>query len=381
MDDRQLISREELKATLEALPAGSSVLVCGHTRPDGDSIGSVLALVRALELRGIKATALLADNATPPAPYLWMAGCENFKRPDELLAQLDSAGSSDSATSDSVTADLFIALDTPDVTRLNKAAELLRASKSSLIVDHHPPLKESYADLRYTQESASATGELIWTLLGEMNWQRDADIATACYVAVISDTGSFQFSNTTKEAFAAVSEMIATGANPAKIAQHLYSQKPLAALHLEGRILSRAKLLSGGSVIHSYLSDADLQELGVPTDYTENLIDLIRCVNDVDVTLFITESSKGPRLSLRSDGQFDVSAVARQFGGGGHRAAAGISWSDKTASLEQILDELLPLFPQREEPEVDEEHLHNPNWKLVSVQVGAATDEQDNIAI
>jgi len=365
-----IVSREDLKVTLEALPAGSQVLVCGHTRPDGDSIGSVLALVRALKLRDIEATALLADNATPPAPYLWMTDCENFKRPDELLSTLGSA--------DTVP-DLFIALDTPDSTRLNKAAELLQASANSLIIDHHPPLKESYADQRYIQESASATGELIWTLLGEMNWQRDAAIATACYVAIMSDTGSFQFSNTTKEAFAAVSEMIEAGAHPAKIAQQIYGQKPLAALHLEGRILSRAKLLNGGAVIQSYLSDADLQELGVPVDYTENLIDLIRCASDVDVALFITDSSKGPRLSLRSDGEFDVSVVARQFGGGGHRAAAGISWPDKTASLEQILDELLPLFPQREEPEVDEEHLHNPDWKIVSIQAGAVTDEQGSI--
>ena len=369
------LSREELRTILETLPAGSRVYVCGHTRPDGDSIGSVLALVRALELRGIEATPVLADNATPPAPYIWMPGCEQFKRPDELLPEPAGCNCPDSAP------DLFIALDTPDIGRLNKAAELLQASKKSLIIDHHPPLKESYADLRYTQESASATGELIWTLLGEMNWQCDADIATACYVATLSDTGSFQFSNTSKEAFAAASEMIDAGACPATIAQKLYHQKPLAALHLEGRILSRAKLLNGGAVIHSYLSDADLQELGVAVDYTENLIDLIRCASDVDVALFITESSKGPRLSLRSDGNFDVSAVARQFGGGGHRPAAGITWPDKTASLEQILDELLPLFPQREEPEVDEEHLHNLDWKIVDVPLSSQSGVQGSIEI
>jgi len=333
-----LVTREQLTTALAAIPAGAVVFICGHTRADGDSIGSVLALTHAFELRSIKAIPLLADNATPPAPYLWMPGCEKFTRPDELLFE---------SSSDTSVADVFIALDTPDFGRLNQAGELLNRAKQSIIIDHHPPLVENYADLRYTQVEASATGELIWTLLGDMGWQRDEDVATACYVATVSDTGSFQFSNTTKETFAHTSEMIEAGALPARIAQQLYGQKPLAALHLEGRILSRAKLLNGGAVIHSYLSDADLQELNVPVDYTENLIDLIRCTRNTDVALFITQSSKGPRLSLRSDGRFDVSSVAQRFGGGGHKPAAGITWADKTASLEQILDELLPYLPQR----------------------------------
>jgi len=352
-----LITKEQLMTALAAIPAGAHVFVCGHARADGDSIGSVLALVRAFELRGIEAIPLLADNATPPAPYLWMAGCEKFIQPDELL----SAPNQESSSSD-----VFIAVDTPDFGRLNAAGELLRLAKQSIIIDHHPPLKESYADLRYTQVEASATGQLIWSLLGDMGWQRDEIVATACYVAVLSDTGGFQFSNTTEEAFTHASEMIEAGASPAHIAQRLYGQKPLAALHLEGRILSRAKLLNGGAVIHSYLSETDLQELGVPVDYTENLIDLIRCVRDTDVALFITQSSKGPRLSLRSDGRFDVSSVASRFGGGGHKPAAGITWPDKAASLEQILDELLPCLPKREEeielaPLQKDQQLINPS--------------------
>ncbi|MCL2402623.1 MAG: bifunctional oligoribonuclease/PAP phosphatase NrnA [Coriobacteriia bacterium] len=356
------ITRKQLTEVLAEIPVGACVLISGHTRADGDSIGSVLALTRAFELRGIQAIPLLADNATPPAPYLWMAGCEKFTRPEELLPE-----SAQSESPSNFAADVFIALDTPDFGRLNKAGELLRQSNKSIIIDHHPPLKESYADLRYTQVEAAATGELIWALLGEMNWQRDEAIATACYVSTLSDTGSFQFSNTSKETFAYTSEMIEAGAQPAKIAQQLYGQKPLAALHLEGRILSRAKLLNGGAVVHSYLSDADLQELGVPVDYTENLIDLIRCVQDTDVALFITQSSKGPRLSLRSDGKFDVSAVAQRFGGGGHKPAAGITWPDKTATKEQILDELLPHLPQGEEGA--EMASCQKDWKLVSLPV------------
>jgi phosphoesterase RecJ-like protein len=332
MTPKPKATRKELTEALAAIPAGARVFVCGHTRADGDAIASVLALVRAFELRGVEARAVLADNATPPAPYLWMPGCENFLQPKEITAS----------------ADVFIALDTPDFKRLNEAGELLRQAKQSIIIDHHPPLAESYADIRYTRPESAATGELVWSLLGDLGWQRDEIIASACYVATLSDTGSFQFSNTNDETFAYASEMIHAGAQPARIAQLLYGQKPLAALHLEGRILSRAKALNGGAVIHSYLSDADLQELGVPVDYTENLIDLIRCERDSKIALFITQSSKGPRLSLRSDGSFDVSEAAKRFGGGGHKPAAGITWPDKAASLEQILDEILPYLPQYE---------------------------------
>jgi phosphoesterase RecJ-like protein len=139
--------------------------------------------------------------------------------------------------------------------------------------------------------------------------------------------------------------MVAAGAQPARIARHLFGQKPLGALQLEARILSRLRLLNDGLVVHSYLSDADLSELGISSDWTENLIDLIRSAQGSDIAVLITHSAKGPRVSLRSATSFDVSQVAKRFGGGGHKAAAGISWPEKSATREQILDELLPLLP------------------------------------
>ena len=366
-----LISRGEITEALEAIPSGARVFVCGHTRPDGDSMGSVLALTRALRLRNINATPLLADNCTAPMPYQWMTGCEDFATPESLLA---SAESNDDDTPQTATqapltsppakaiADFFIAVDTPDFGRLNEAGRLLKLAEKSLVIDHHPAVRETYADLHFTDPSIAATGQLIWLLLRTMDWQVDEHIATACYVSTLTDTGSFQFSNANEATFLAVSDMIKAGAEPAKIAKKLFSQKPLAALHLEGRILSRAKRLNGGAVIHSYLSDADLQELGVAVDFTEDLVDLIRSARDTDVTLFITESSKGPRVSLRSNNNFDVSTVAQHFGGGGHRAAAGIAWPDKAAGIDQILEDLLPHLPKHDEPLDDGEPLE---WKYV----------------
>ena len=325
---------------------GGQVLVCAHTRPDGDAIGSVLAMVAALRVRGVDAVPLLADNALPPAPYNWMEGIADFVRPDEYEG-LGAGSAADSAVAPA--ADVFIALDTPDVARLGAARELMEATANSggrtIFIDHHPPVDESYAQVCYSDPQAAATGQIVWQVLGDLGWVRDAQVATACYVSVMSDTGSFQFSNTTKQTFFVASEMVEAGADPARIAALLFNQKPLAALRLEGRILSRTRLLNDGAVAHSYLSDADLQELGVASDWTENLIDLIRSMQDTTVALFITHTSKGPRVSLRGAGGFDVASVARRFGGGGHKVAAGIAWPDKSASREEILAALLPLLP------------------------------------
>jgi len=205
-------------------------------------------------------------------------------------------------------------------------------------------LPESYAQLRFTDPSYAATGQLVWSLLQELAWECDQHIATACYVAVLTDTGSFQFSNTSKQVFADSSEMIAAGADPAMIARQVFNRRPLEALHLEGRILSRARLLNDGAVVHSYLSDADLNELNLSIDWAENLIDIIRSARGAHIALFVTHSSKGPRVSLRAN-NYDVSEIARQFGGGGHKVAAGIVWPEKSATREQILDSLLPLLP------------------------------------
>ncbi|MDR1412363.1 MAG: DHH family phosphoesterase [Actinomycetes bacterium] len=328
---------EQLRKTLGNMTpqSGMRMVVCGHTRPDGDCVGSVLGMTRALRCQGFDATALLADNnggKGAPEPYRWMSGWSEYVHPCELEQQAPP--------------NLFVALDTPELVRLSDARALCEAADLRILIDHHPASEgECFAELIYRDTEAAATGQIVWNLLGQLGWPRDAEIASCCYAALLSDTGGFQFANTTREAFAAAGEMLAAGAEPSTIACHLYGEKPLAALQLEARVLSRACLLNDGLVIHSYLSDADLQELGVGPDWTENLIDLIRPVAGSEVAVLITHGAKGPRVSLRSRGDTDVSAVAVAFGGGGHRLAAGISWPDKCATREEILEQLLPLLP------------------------------------
>ncbi|MDR1776119.1 MAG: DHH family phosphoesterase [Actinomycetes bacterium] len=327
--------RDAVIAALSELSPDARVLICAHTRPDGDAVGSVLALTSALRARGLhNVRPLLADNADAPCVYSWLAGFDDYCRPDGIDPEIAPI-------------DLFIALDTPDLARLNAAGPLLQAAATSILIDHHPQADSaaSYAALTCSDTSAAATGQLLWQIMRDAGWTRGVDVATACYTALMTDTGSFRFSNTDVVALRDAADMVAAGADPADIANRAYGEKPLAALQLEARIMRRAVLLNGGAVVHSYLADADLQELQVPAAWAENLIDLIRTVAPAQVAVLITHAASGPRVSLRSNGSFDVAAVARTFGGGGHRAAAGIAWQDKCATREQILSELLPVLP------------------------------------
>ena len=319
-----------LKTLLEDLNPDAKIALCAHTRPDGDAIGSCVALTSALRCAGYQVTPLLADGAAVPQAYRWMPLAESFVQ---------------ARTVDAETAyDLFIALDTPTTLRLGEAKEICQQAKLRVSIDHHPG-RESYTDISLTATDAAATGQLIWELLPELGLKRSAEVALACYVALISDTGVFSFSNTDHRVLADAAEMAAAGADPARISRQLYMNKPLSALKLEELILSRISLHNEGAVVSSYYRSEDLKRLDVSSDWTENLIDLIRVVQGAQVAVLLVEGVQSARASLRSAGDFDVSVVARRFGGGGHHAAAGITWPDRNARCDDMLAQLLPLLP------------------------------------
>jgi len=322
-----------LRDLLSDLPRSASIAICAHTRPDGDAIGSVAALSSALSAAGFSPTPLLADNATVPRAYQWMPETSAFS----AASQIDT----------STIFDLFIALDTPDIARLSHAGAVCRAARTQVLIDHHPQ-RSPYTQLSITATDAAATGQLIWEILPELGLSYSAEIATAAYVALLSDTGQFAFSNTDDQALSDGAEMVKAGADPAHIALRLFAEKPLEALELDSLILSRIRLANGGAVVTSWYSHNDLKDLGVSSDWTENLIDLIRVVAGTQVAVLLVEGAQGGRVSLRSSGTFDVSKIAARFGGGGHRAASGITWPDKDASAEEILATLLPLMPMGE---------------------------------
>lgn len=308
-----------------ALRRAKSVVVCGHVRPDGDAIGSVLGLTLALRALGIHAVPTLADDREPPRSYSFLPGFALFTRAGDLDVP-----------------DVFVALDTPVPDRLGVARELMEKSGTVVMLDHHPDAR-SYAEHVIADPSAAATGQLVWRLLDALGVAPSAEIAEPLYVALMTDTGRFAYDNTSPSALREAADMVDAGADPADAARHVYQERSGASLSLEALALSRLTVANEGHVAWTYLTDDDFVVTGVLPEEAEHLPDAIRVIGGIDVALLLREQGEEIRGNLRSKTGYDVGSVARSFGGGGHRAASGFSVSG--SSLEAVVRDVLAMLP------------------------------------
>ena len=315
---------------LESLNSEHRVVICGHTRPDGDAVGSTIALALALTSRGVQVDAVTPDEADPPQSYEWLEGFELLRSVSKLRSDQKC--------------DVFIAVDCPHPARLGLARPIMEQADLTLLIDHHPD-NLGYADFYLVDQDAASTTALIWSALGEFAWERSAPIATACLAGLVTDTGGFRYSNTTPDALRIAAEMLELSAGMAVITANLFESKSRALLSLEAIVSDRVTLHNEGSVVVSWLSDDDFSTIGASPHEGENLVDVVRTVGGPQVVVLVTVGTQGSRVSLRSKGSFDVAAVASRYGGGGHRAAAGVTWPDSSATVDEILGSLLPFLP------------------------------------
>lgn len=308
-----------------ALRSATSVVVCAHVTPDGDAIGSVVALTLALRAAGVGAVPTLADERPVPSQYAFLEGADLFRPAAELSAP-----------------DVFVALDTPTWARLGVAEGLAHAARSVVVVDHHPD-NASFGKVTWLDTAAASTGSLVWRLLPALGVRSTPAIATACYVAIMTDTGRFSYSNATPAALREAAEMMESGAAAQRAYMRVYESRSAAALALLGRVLSRITLGNGGRVAYSWMTDTDLEETGAAADDTENVVDVVRQVGRVDAIAFFKAQTRGVKVSLRAKcPTLDVSAVAHTFGGGGHMAAAGATLD---LPLQQAIERVLAELP------------------------------------
>lgn len=308
-----------------ALRKAASVVVCAHVKPDGDAMGSVLALTLALRDAGIPAVPTLADDQAAPATYAFLPGFGLFVPASALEAP-----------------DVFVALDTPDPSRLGVAQTLCASAGTVVVIDHHPDAKP-YGAIDVLDSTAAASAELVWGLVRELGTPPSADVALCCYTGLATDTGRFAYDNTTAETFRVAAELVDAGVDPSSTARLLYQDRSAAALALEARVLARLALANHGHVAHSFVTGADFTETGARREEGELLPDAIRALGGVDVALLVGERDGELRVNLRAKTGFDVGTVARTFGGGGHRAASGFTWPDTDRVA--LLARLLPLLP------------------------------------
>lgn len=306
------------------LKSASSVLVCGHVNPDGDAIGSTLGLVLALRKLGIDAKATMADDRPPLSTYAFLPGNDLFVR---ALAQEN--------------VDTFVSVDTPSLVRLGIAAPLAESARRLIVIDHHPD-NQLFGHVNLVDSEAAAVGEIVFHLLPHLGVDTDLDIVTCLYAALVTDTGRFQYGNTSAETLRDAAAMVECGIDVPKMYTRLYESLSCGALQITGRALARVELVNNERVAYSWITDQDYAQTGAAPEETEHLVDAVRMVGGVDAVIFIRVLRGRCRVNLRAKDGVDVGAVARHFGGGGHRPAAGLTYD---GTMEQFLAEVLPMLP------------------------------------
>jgi len=307
----------DLQAVVDALRERDRFLVVTHENPDGDALGSLLATSLALRQLGKDTVMFLAGPTPLPREYAFM-------QLDGLLRELPS----------DVSERTVIAVDCAKADRMGVATSALLASAPFVIdIDHHHD-NTRFGHVNLIVADASSTGEVLRDVFRELGVELTPELAEPLYIALVTDTGRFQYTNTTPKALRLAAELVEAGADVHAVFQQVYESIEFAKLKLRARALERARVLEGGRIVVSYLLRADFSEVGAAEPYSEGIIDELRAVEGAELAVLIREPPRddGPtrRVSLRASiDELDVSAIARSFGGGGHRQAAGFS-SDRT---------------------------------------------------
>ena len=312
-----------LMVVVEAIRDGDRFLLVTHENPDGDALGSILATKLALDQLGKDAVMFLGGDSGIPQEF-------DFMLLEDLARELPG---------DAAARTLF-AVDCASAQRTG-LPEHLFAAQASINVDHHHD-NTRFARVNLIVPDASSTGEIVSNLLHELGVELTPAIAEALYVALVTDTGRFQYTNTTPEAHELAAELLRAGVDVQRVFQGIYESVDLAKLRLVGKALERAQVYEGGRLVVSYLLRNDFNELGVGEEYAEGVIDYVRMVDGAEMAAMIREPPEPPdaarRISLRSSlDEVDVSAIARKRGGGGHRRAAGFSSEDSIAGITEFI--------------------------------------------
>jgi bifunctional oligoribonuclease and PAP phosphatase NrnA len=311
----------DLAAVAKAIREHEKFVITTHENPDGDALGSLLASKLALERLGKDTVMVLHGDAPLPGEYAFMALDDLQRRwPDDVSERV------------------LLAVDCANESRIADP-EVLGRVPLSLDVDHHHD-NTRFGRINLIVADASSTGEVLRDVFRELDIELTPEIAEALYIALVTDTGRFQYTNTTSKALRLAAELVDAGADVHRVFQGVYESVQFAKLKLLARALERAQVFEGGRIVVSYLVRTDFTEVGAAEPYSEGIIDFLRAVEGADMAVLIREPPRqdGPsrRVSLRASiDELDVSAIARKSGGGGHRQAAGFS---SEASIEEITD-------------------------------------------
>jgi len=308
----------ELRNIVEAIRARQRFVISSHSRPDGDSIGSQLAAAYALRALGKQVTVVNADPAPPP--LMQFPGVPEIRIADRADGEFDAA----------------IIMECGDLARTGIAG----LERFFVInIDHHPG-NSAYGQANWFDASAAACGEMVFDLVRELNVPLTRDIATHIYLAILTDTGSFHYSTLSPRTFDICRETLEAGVDPVLVARNVYDSNNIGRLKLFGALLNAMQIDPTARIAIMYFDHEMARRTGGTYEDTEGIINLPLTVKEIQAVVFFKQAEGDEyRVSMRSKGDIDIGAVAKEFGGGGHKNAAGCTVTGPIDALQKTFIE------------------------------------------
>lgn len=298
---------DALRAAAEAIAAAETIVTMGHIGPDGDALGSMLAVARGAANAGKSAYATFGEPFVVGKQFAFLDD-SLLTPPGQVPEDIDVA----------------VVVDTSVPNRLGSALPIVKRAGKVVVVDHHLGQDDELGDIKVVDTTAGAAAQVVYRLFAELGWPLDREIATALYVGIVTDTGRFQYSATSSEVHRITAALLDAGVEPPTVGRHVYEESPFAYLQVAGAVLGRSQLDAERRLVWSVLTRDDLAAAALRYEDADGLIDLIRIAEESDVACLLREIGDGKyKGSLRSRGRIDVSRLAGLYGGGGHHNAAG----------------------------------------------------------
>ncbi len=306
-----------LEHILEEIKKAKKIVILTHENPDGDAIGSSLGMYIALKEMGKEPDIIIPEL---PRVYNFLPEIENVKKEGQKEPY-----------------DLAIALDCATIKMLNGWANYFEDAKVKVTIDHHGT-NTMYGDYNYVNPDAPACAQTLISIIQYFGVEIDKKIGTCLLTGIITDTGGFQYQSTTPETFEFAAELLQTGVNVSDIYKRVMNTMTKANFELRKRAIERMEFFKEGKIAFTYVTKEDIEEANAETGDFEGIVEEGRNIEGVEVSIFLRETQKGFKVSLRSNDYVNVSDVCLLFGGGGHIHAAGCTIAQ---SLEQVKEKIV----------------------------------------
>lgn len=313
----------------DIIKSSKNILIISHINPDGDTLGSICAMSQVIRENFHKEAELLCVSKIPKT-YEFLPNISKIKSLDDIDKSREF--------------DLVINVDDASIDRIGEAKILFDRANFTVNLDHHKT-NNGYADLNIIDSEASSTGELLVELFKKLDWNISLDTATCLYTAILTDTGSFRFDNTTSKSLKAAAEMVKIGVKPAEIYKKVYESSSKNHVLFQAYCISKAEFCESDRVVYTTVYKKDIEKFNAPEDCTEGLTEKLRAIVTTEIAFVVRQiNSSTSKVSMRSKSA-DVAEICAVFGGGGHRLAAGCMIK---GTVEEAIRKILEVIRKRE---------------------------------